>query len=74
MGGIILLTAKYLSGDKGTLFLGEGPLFHYTLRGITTLNNHGLKHGGKEHGLVSYKGVQISALPFPMKLIFSPEP
>ena len=27
MGGIILLTAKYLSGDKGTLFLGEGPLF-----------------------------------------------
>lgn len=45
-----LLTAKYLSGDKGTLFLGEGPLFHYTLRGITTLSNHGLKHGGKEHG------------------------
>ena len=48
--------------------------FHYTLRGITTLSNHSLKHGGKEYGLVSYKGVQISALPFPMKLIFSPEP
>ena len=27
MGRIILLTAKYLSGDKGTSFLGQGPLF-----------------------------------------------
>ena len=27
--------------------------FHYILKGVMTLNNHCLKHGGKEHGLAS---------------------